>query len=86
MCKNEQLVSIGIFVVLCSAGAIVFAMEVSFNNADIAAIMLKPAQVRVEAAYQAALKATLKNVKEAEAQAKLVQEATNLGKKLDVKA
>ena len=61
-------------------------MEVNFSNADLAAIMLRPTQAHVKAAYQAALTATLKNVREAEAAAKLEQEATKLGKKLDVKA
>ncbi|MCC6575084.1 MAG: hypothetical protein IT462_15005 [Planctomycetes bacterium] len=81
------VVNICIFVVLSLFGFSLYGpMEVNFSNADLAAIMLRPAQAQAKAAYQAALKATLQSVKDAELALKLQQEATQLGKKIDVKA
>jgi hypothetical protein len=61
-------------------------MEVRFSNHELARVLLKPQQMRLESAQQAAMLAKLQQTDKADAEAarKLIVQATQLGRHLDV--
>ncbi|GIK51841.1 MAG: hypothetical protein HUU03_07435 [Planctomycetaceae bacterium] len=63
-------------------------MEIQFSNSDLASILMRPQQMRTEMAFEVAALKKVMQVQKAtgEEMQKLVQEATQLGRSLDVRA